>query len=161
VQLSWNNTYVLHYDARQYNVANISVRADNAFIPPSVAAQVAALKLTALTIGTFSADLGPFATVNDRITNRYVIGANGRTEAFGSSWSWDAYYQKGLTRASENIANTTVKSNFAQAIDAVVGPNGTTVCRSTLTSPNNGCVPWNVMGIGVNSQAAKNYITAA
>ena len=35
---------------------------------------------------------------------------------------------------------------------------GAIVCRSTLTNPTNGCVPYNVFGIGVNSAAAINYI---
>jgi len=33
------------------------------------------------------------------------------------------------------------------------------VCRSTLTNPNNGCLPWNPLGTGVNNQAALNYVT--
>lgn len=35
-----------------------------------------------------------------------------------------------------------ITSHWTQAIDAVVNPApGGIVCRSTLTSPNNGCVP--------------------
>ena len=161
LQASWNRTYAYAADSQQYNVGNVSVKTDNAFLPPSVAAQAQALKLTSLTIGTFSQDLGVFYTSNDRVTARYVAGGNGKFDAVGTTWSWDAYYQKGVTRASENITNTTVNSNFAAAIDAVRAPNGTIVCRSTLSSPANGCVPWNVFGIGVNSKAALGYITAS
>ncbi len=161
VQASWNRTYAYAADSQQYNVGNIAVKTDNAFLPASVAAQAQALKLTTLTIGTFSQDLGVFYTSNDRTTNRYVVGANGKFDALDATWSWDAYYQKGVTRASENITNTTVNSNFAAATDAVRAPNGTIVCRSTLANPTNGCVPWNVFGIGVNSKAALNYITAS
>ena len=33
------------------------------------------------------------------------------------------------------------------------------VCRSTLSDPGNGCVPFNVFGTGVNTAAAVDYIT--
>ena len=46
-----------------------------------------------------------------------------------------------------------------QAIDAVRAPNGSIVCRSTLTNPTDGCVPYNVFGTGVNSAAQIAYVT--
>ena len=49
-------------------------------------------------------------------------------------------------------------ANFALAIDAVRAPNGAIVCRSTLTAPTNGCVPYNLYGTGVNSAAAVRYV---
>ena len=51
--------------------------------------------------------------------------------------------------------------NFYQAVDAVRNPAGAIVCRSTLTSPTNGCVPYNVLGTDGNSQAAIDYVTTA
>ncbi|MHB1204071.1 MAG: TonB-dependent receptor domain-containing protein [Rhodospirillaceae bacterium] len=159
VQASWGHTNVYEVDARQYNPNNLTIKADNAFIPASVAAQMTALKLTTLLIGTMNADIPEFGTYNDRTTNRYVVGGNGRFDAFDNAWSWDAYFQKGKTRVSNNITNTTMKNRFGLAIDAVRGANGTIVCRSTLTNPTNGCVPYNILGVGVNSQAAIGYIT--
>src|SRR5690606_35226288 len=48
---------------------------------------------------------------------------------------------------------------YSLGIDAVVDPGtGSIVCRSTLTAPDNGCVPYNVFGIGVNSEEAINYV---
>ena len=38
---------------------------------------------------------------------------------------------------------------YQAAIDAVRDSNGAIVCRSTLTNPNNGCVPYNIFGTGV------------
>jgi outer membrane receptor protein involved in Fe transport len=44
-------------------------------------------------------------------------------------------------------------------VDAVRDPaTGQTVCRSTLTNPSNGCIPWNPLGLGVNSDAARAYV---
>src|SRR6185295_13325136 len=55
-------------------------------------------------------------------------------------------------------ANDTVR--YQLAIDAVRAPNGSIVCRSTLTNPTNGCVPYNLFGTDRNSEAAINYVTA-
>lgn len=40
-------------------------------------------------------------------------------------------------------------------------PDGTIVCRSTLTNPNNGCVPVNLFGLGRYSSAAFDYLYGA
>ena len=40
----------------------------------------------------------------------------------------------------------------------MTGPNGQVVCRSTLTHPNNGCQPLNLIGENNFSQAARQYI---
>src|SRR4029453_15283166 len=43
---------------------------------------------------------------------------------------------------------------------SVINPaNGQPICRSTLTNPNNGCVPANVFGQGSISPAAVAYYT--
>src|SRR3546814_4348850 len=41
---------------------------------------------------------------------------------------------------------------FAPAGNALGVAEGTIVCRSSLTSPDNGCVPFNRIGIGTASQ---------
>jgi outer membrane receptor protein involved in Fe transport len=160
-QASWNYTHAYFADNLQYNEGNILIKGDNAFIPAPVAAQIAALKITSFTFGDENADIGQFSTNNARATNRYVAGASGRLELFERRWTWDAYYQYGETRANERIDNTTMKMQFANAIDAVRRSDGMIVCRSTLTNPNNGCVPLNIFGIGVASRAALNYVQQA
>jgi outer membrane receptor protein involved in Fe transport len=46
-----------------------------------------------------------------------------------------------------------------QALDAVVHPTtGATVCRSTLTNPNDGCIPYNIFGTNVNGPAEWKYL---
>ena len=50
-------------------------------------------------------------------------------------------------------------ASYLSAIDAVVGPNGTVVCRTQLPGSSPGCVPYNVFGVGAPSQAAINYVT--
>lgn len=142
----------------QFNVANINILADNAFIPPSVAAQLTTLGITDFTLGSMNGDLYPIRSKNERGTERFSIGADGDFDLFGSNWSYDAYVQRGVTNTIED-ARTTNRSHFTMAIDAVFDPaTGQIVCRSTLTDPNNGCKPYNLMGVGVNSDATINYL---
>jgi outer membrane receptor protein involved in Fe transport len=157
-QASWSHSYAFNYNSTQYDLANKNILSGNAFIPPSVQAQMTALGITQFTLGTMNGDLPRIGHFHDRILKRFVVGADGSFDAFGSSWTWNAYYQKGISRLSENV-QTTHRARYAAAMDAVRHPTtGAIVCRITLTIPNHPCVPWNVMGIGVNSEGAFKYI---
>lgn len=139
------------------SLGNITIKADNAFIPSSVAAQVAALKLTQFTMGSFNIDVPPAASHNWRRLWSYAGGAEGKANVFGTNWSWNLYLQYGLAKSDLNGDELdTVNLNLAR--DAVRNAQGAIVCRSTLTNPNNGCVPFNSFGIGVNSDAAIKYV---
>lgn len=134
------------------------VQSDNAFLPASVAARAQAAGPT-FTMGTSNFDMGTVSIDTGRKVIRNVVGANGSFDAFEKNWSWDAYYQNGISKSSESADNSLNLVRFAEAIDARVSPvTGSIVCRSTLTNANNGCVPYNPFGIGVNSEAALNYV---
>ena len=140
---------------------NLTVAADNAFIPASVAAQIAALKVTSFGFGTINGDLEGRApeVAGDRTSLRLVVGARGTVDALGADWTWDAYVQNGVTRQTSKLLRDINAARFAAAGDAVRGPNGAIVCRSSLANPGNGCVPYNLFGLGVNGKAALDYIT--
>ncbi|MBX7197870.1 MAG: TonB-dependent receptor [Rhodospirillaceae bacterium] len=158
LQYSWNYASVYSVDNYTYNIANISLKPDNAFFPASVASQIAANKLTSILIGTMNHDLGVFGTLNNRTTRRFVAGADGKFDALDTAWSWSFYFQKGVTHSSEHTTGVAQRDKYSSAIDSVRNAQGLIVCRVTLTNPNSGCVPWNLLGIDVNSQAALNYI---
>jgi iron complex outermembrane receptor protein len=136
----------------------VTVLSGNPLIPASVQSQMTALGLGSIAVGTENFDLPRTVGLNWRHTYRYVAGANGKFEVGGSDWTWNAYYQKGISYQRNGGTGDTLLANYANAVDVVTGPNGQPICRSTLTSPNNGCAPYNVFGIGVNSAAAINYI---
>lgn len=137
----------------------ITIRSDNAFLPASVKAQMAALGLTSFTMGTSNADMPASGSQNVRETTRYVVGANGDFSALGRDFTWDTYYQYGKTETDEHLTATWNTERLTLATDAVVNPaNGQIVCRSTLTNPSNGCVPLNRFGVGVASQEALDYV---
>ncbi|MDO8899782.1 MAG: TonB-dependent receptor [Phenylobacterium sp.] len=137
----------------------ITIRSDNAFLPASVRSQMTTLGLTSFVMGSGNADLPWSGSNNIRETSRYVVGADGDFSLFGRDFGWDAYYQHGVTKTREELTPTWNNARLALATDAVVHPTtGQIVCRSTLTSPSNGCVPLNRFGIGVASQAAIDYV---
>jgi len=160
VQLSWSHSKAKGWDTWNFRVNNMTVKADNAYIPPSVAATIAANGITQFTMGSFFADLGILGNNSDRYTNRYVVGFDGDVDAFGTNWTYNAYFQKGISRTAARVFDIIRTSRLNGAIDAVRSPNGEIVCRSTLSNPTDGCVPYNLFGIGVNSQSAHDYLSS-
>ncbi|WP_206741943.1 TonB-dependent receptor plug domain-containing protein [Hyphomonas beringensis] len=158
-QASWNKHASLGWTGVQANQGNVVIQSDNAFIPESVRQQLDDLGISQFRMGTTNADIPLRKTDNEREVTRYVIGAEGNFDMFQRNWNWDAYFQRGETDATVMARDITNNARLAMAQDAVFDPNtGDIVCRSTLTDPTNGCIPFNRMGIGVNSQAAVDYI---
>jgi hypothetical protein len=131
----------------------VNIAADNAFLPDSVAAQMAELGLDSVTMNTSNVDMPASGSNNNRDTTRIVIGGKGEFTLGGKYFDWDAYYQYGKTNTDEHMTPTYNRERLALATDAVVDPEtGNIVCRSSLTEEN-GCVPLNRLGVGVASQA--------
>ncbi len=143
--------------ATHFSPGNITIQGDNAFIPDEIRTQMQTLGLTTLQMGSYSSDLEPIQGENERTVRRYVAGATGNFDIFDSRWNWDVYYQYGKAGARKSFYDR-IRTPFNNAIDAVRDSNGAIVCRTTLTDPGNGCVPWNVFGTGVNSQSAIDYV---
>jgi iron complex outermembrane recepter protein len=165
LQLSHSTNWTSGIAFPQYQVATspaagVLVQSGNPFIPASVQAQMTALGLASFRVGTMAYDL-PFVTAEtNRTTNRYVLGGTGDFDLFARNWKWDVYANLGRTFGHTYTHNARNIANYNLALDAVRDPaTGSIVCRSTLTSPNNGCVPYDTMGTGVNTAAAINYVT--
>lgn len=146
-QVSYNRATSRVGALNQFNLGNITIRPDNAFIPASIASRVTGN----LTLGTLNQDLGVVIAHTERSSVRGVIGLKGDFDALGSKWSWDVYSQRSVNRLYTD-ADISITARYQAAIDSVRNVNGAIVCRSTLTSPTNGCVPYNVFGTGVNTQ---------
>jgi iron complex outermembrane recepter protein len=137
----------------------ITISQDNPFLAPSVLAQMQATGTSSFQLNTYNSDLGVAGSHNIRTFDQFLLGATGKFEAFRSNWTWDVYATRSTTRIDANTINNLNTANFALATDTVRNPaTGLPICRSTLTDPGNGCVPYNPMGIGVNSQAALDYV---
>ena len=183
VQVNYGETNSRNNSVPAVRLGNLTIRNDNAYLPASIKAQMAAAGVTSVPFGTtninnvdpsgrgFSLDsfanaVGiPVADTNRKL-RRGVFSLDG---SLGGDWTWNAYYQRGKVRVYQTTESNVISSKYALAIDAVVAPAGnaagiaagTIVCRSTLTSPTNGCVPLNIIGNGVASQAAIDYVNVA
>ena len=159
VQASWNRDHVINSSSEQYHLGDLTIKADNAFLPQSVRDEAQRLGITQFSFGKFITDLPRRGTDNERTVQRYVVGGEGHFTIGESQWAWNAYYQRGVTNSSQTLPAITNTSRFNAAIDAVRHPTtGQIVCRSTLASPNNGCVPLNLFGTGVANPAAIDYV---
>lgn len=137
-------------------MGNLTLRSDNGFLPDALRARLAAAGQTTFGFGTSNGDIGRYDTRNERELFRAVLGAQGE---LGGGWSYDLYGQYGRTNISISAGNNVNMARFRQAIDAVRLPSGAIVCRSTVTNPNDGCIPFNPFGTGVNSPQAIAYVT--
>lgn len=137
----------------------LTVKADNAYMPAALAARMTALGLTSVPFGTMKGDIGASGAHAEHGYARGVVGLDGKFNAFSTQWTVNAYYQYARATLWNMATNATLLPNWNKAIDAVRAPNGSIVCRSTLTNPADGCVPFNLFGTGVNSQAQIDYVT--
>lgn len=143
---------------------SIRVSADNAYLPASIKSIMAANNLTSFTMGrigkdTCTSDPSQCYFIHDA-SNTVYRGVLALKGDLGGGWTWNAYYEHGATDFVYSTRNQRIEANWARAIDAVVNPaTGAIVCRSTLTNPGNGCVPFNMFGQFSASAAAVQYVT--
>ena len=164
VQYGWSQNHLWNDIATPWLLGgptSPTIQIDNAFLPASVRAVMVANNISSFQLGTTNGDMIPIGNDNLRITNRINTGFEGAFNAFDSVWHLNTYFAYGASKLGVHSPDAILKTNYALAIDAVVNPaTGQIVCRSTLTNPNNGCKPWNPLGIGVNNgnQAAFDWI---
>ncbi len=157
-EMSWAFTHARNNSVvASFRLGNITVQRENPFIPASVAAQMDANGITSLTMGSWLQGGPEIKADNERTLRRYVGGIEGNFDAFGTDWNWDAYYSRSTTHNGTRSPDNILNAKFNQAVDTIVDPNtGAFVCRD----PSGGCVPYNVFGIGVNSQATYDFVSA-
>ncbi|MEI9890852.1 MAG: TonB-dependent receptor, partial [Caulobacteraceae bacterium] len=136
----------------------LTVRSDNAYLPASIAAQMRALGLASVPFGTMKGDIGASGAHAEHSNTRGVWGIDGKFNAFKTEWKLSGYYEFARATLINTATKATLLPNWNQAIDAV-NSGGQIVCRSTLTNPTNGCVPFDLFGTGVNSPAQIAYVT--
>ncbi|HVF94465.1 MAG TPA: TonB-dependent receptor, partial [Sphingomonas sp.] len=121
-------------------------------------------------------DLGLRGDESSRQTYRSVIGFDGD---LGGAAKFEASYVHGRTDRTSVSTNNLVSDRYYAALDAVRDDNGTIVCRSDLDpdavidannygerattftpGANSGCKPLNLLGEGVASAEAIDFVTA-
>lgn len=153
-----------------YNKANVethsspafgtySIRADNAFISPDLAALMDGKTIR---VGRLDLDAGRRGENTERKTMRVVIGTEGM---FGDDWQYDASINYGRTHERRQNLNNRIVERFNAGLDAVIDPmTGKTVCRSQV-DPNTdispevaaGCIPFSIFGEGAIEPKAADW----
>lgn len=126
--------------------------------------------ITSVSVTTTAADL-PFRGINnERKVQRYVVGAEGRFEAFGKSARWDFYGQYSRSDLREQLRDIMHVARMRQATDAAFAPAGNSggyaagsiQCLinvdAVTTNDDRNCVPLNRLGLGVANPAAIDYV---
>ena len=183
LQLNFGKSWSENNSVPAVRLGNQVIKADNAYLDPTIAARMASLGIASFNFGTINTNnLLPtdfndltlkqesqgFGTPVDITTRQLMRGVFTLEGSIGDNWAWNTYYQHGTVRVHLHVLNNLITKNFANAVDAVrvtaanAGtsglPIGSIVCRSSLTAPTNGCQPIDLFGVGVASQAAINYV---
>ncbi|BAK67314.1 TonB-dependent receptor-like protein [Sphingobium sp. SYK-6] len=143
-----------------YGNTALTIYRDNAFLPPSVAAQMDAAGITQFTLGHTMRQTGLLRNLGESETVRFSGGFKAKV---GGDWSLDGHYGYGTNLQTIRAeGNLTIERVF-DAVDAVRDPvTGNIVCNRSLTVPAvQGCVPFNVFGPDAASQAAIDYIRSS
>lgn len=134
---------------------NLTILQDNAYLPDSVRAQMIANGVTSLTVSRVDSEDGYLFSRNRERVVRGIGGVKGHV----GTWNVDAFFSYGDAKARNAVSGNTILANYTRAIDAVTNGSGQIVCRSTLTNPTDGCVPFNIFGVNSPSAAAVDYTT--
>ncbi len=134
------------------------IRVDNAYLPDSVRAAMQANNLSQVLLGKVDLNVGRVLVRNLSHTLNASVGTS--VELPGD-FKLEAYYSHSEALLHYGSTNNRVRDRQRMAIDAVVSPtSGQIVCRSTLTAPNNGCVPLSPFGTQALTDAQRAYVTA-
>ncbi|GGL23481.1 TonB-dependent receptor [Caulobacter rhizosphaerae] len=137
---------------------NLTMSCSNPYLPASVVAACAANGITTFNFGTSNAQLPRNISVHPTRTQyRGVIGADGKFNALGKEWRYDAYYEHGENTTNIHVRDILLMPRYRAAIQATT-VNGQIVCADPVARAN-GCVPINIFGGQRPSDAALAYIT--
>ncbi|SFU31217.1 TonB-dependent receptor plug domain-containing protein [Pseudoduganella namucuonensis] len=140
---------------------NLDIQCENPFLPASIKAACAANNISSFKYGTANAIFPENINVHPtRTQQRFVAGAEGRFNAFGKDWNYNAYAQHGGNDTDIMVYDMTLNSRYLAAIDAVRLANGGIACRNPAAVAS-GCKPLNIIGNVPADPAAMAYISPA
>jgi outer membrane receptor protein involved in Fe transport len=136
-----------------------TITADNAFLPAATRAAMQAAGIASFPLGRVaSTDIGAASVHNRSHLMSTTVGFE--TPLSDRGWELEGYYQYGRNHAELAYKNAVRIDRVYRAFDSVVDPaTGRAICRSTLTFPDDRCVPANPFGVGSISREAADYIT--
>lgn len=183
-QAAYGHSFSINSTTSYARNGNITVTIDNPYLDATTVSRMQTAGVTSFPFGTTNVNncdssasfiteycLGNLHNETDSDMGRYVGRLDGRFNALNTDWTWDANVQYSQVHRHTHMVVDPDIAKYNLAIDAVrvtsgnVGASGlaigSIVCRSTLTSPTNGCVPLNLFGEGVASKGAIDYVNSS
>ncbi len=139
----------------QYRTGNLTIRCDNAFLPAQIAAQCLGRRLPVRKLYCRPAGQRGGQRTHD---GSFHGGARCRFGLFNRDWRLSVYATHGETVTESSIENGTLNNLVLASIDSIRLPDGSIGCRSAVARAN-GCVPFNIIGTGVASQEAMDWVS--
>lgn len=134
--------------------AALRLQRDNPFVSAALRAELDSRGLTSFGVGRSHFDFGRRTQRRERNTYTFEVGFDGKL----GDWQWQIFGQRGEFDANTQLENDRINPNFFFAVDAIRDPaTGQIVCRDAAARAA-GCVPLNVLGQGVATPAALQYI---
>jgi outer membrane receptor protein involved in Fe transport len=136
--------------------SGLTLQCSNPFVPASIQAACATNGITSFQYGVSNAILPNINVEPTRSQYRFVGGADGRFQVFGTSWNYDAYYEHGENYTDIKVDNMTLTPRYNAAIQAI-SLDGQTVCANAAARAA-GCIPINIIGGAPLTAAQLAYI---
>lgn len=119
------------------------VPADSPFVTDEIRAANGGASPDPLYFARRFPELGVTRTEYDYRLYQVTLGAEGDFSLLSKPWNYSFYYSFGQTRELARTVDATATNRYYQALDSTTGTAGQPVCRSTLSTPGDGCVPLN------------------
>ncbi len=152
-----NDTEFNGSGAHQEEAWAMTIYQENPFIPQSIRDVMIAEGRTSFPLHRYSssADLARNRVRQENTLRSYTTGVRGDIGATRVN----AYYQYGRSRSLFTAIDFPRADRLYRAFDTTLDPaSGAIICRSTLVTPGDGCVPANPFGPGTMSREAVDYI---
>jgi len=141
---------------------------NNPFLTNQARGQLVALGVNRFQVSRASLDLADLTGFSTNDLYRGVVGARGDFQVGGRNFNYEVSANYGRVDITDTRQDINAQ-NFINAVNVTRNAGGQIVCTATPTfqaAPGGtaradaGCVPLNLFGEGVSSQAARDYIIA-
>lgn len=134
---------------------NIPVTSTNALLSPEAATLIRNANAAGrVTVGYLAKDFGNRKYSQERTLSRISLGFDG---ALTDTWTYDVYGAVGHVQADSQWFGELFTARFNNAVDVERSATGALQCRDA-TARAQGCLPLNIFGRGIYSQAAYNWV---
>lgn len=176
-----NFSFILFGTSSAYNTPSpanggtaLLISSQNAFLNAQARSVLAANGVQDFYLSRSNTDISPNPIVAPVTTVNSTFNLGGDFDAVQRNFNWNLAFTTGYSQSefhrnqlvTGSQADGSVPDLFGYAVDSIIGANGQPTCRITAQNPTStdpyirNCQPFNPFGVGNNSKAVLNYISA-